>query len=107
MKKELLMELNVRVLGNQPEPSLTMDGYEITDFEVRTRDENLFEKGKKIINDYISNNPIWENCQLFIDDPMTVGIYPQNSEGAAFNEIVLKLESLGFYGKAAGYKEIA
>jgi hypothetical protein len=37
---------------------------------------------------------------------MTVGIYPQNCDGAAFNEIVLKLESLGFYGKAAGYKEI-
>lgn len=101
------MGLNVRVLGNQPEPSLTMDGYEITDFEVRTRDENLFEKGKKIVNEYINQNPTWENCQFFINDPMTVGIYPQNSEGAAFNEIVLKLESLGFYGKAAGYKEIA
>jgi hypothetical protein len=38
---------------------------------------------------------------------MTVGIYPQDSEGAEFNELVLKLESLGFYGKAAGYREVA
>ena len=98
--------LNARILGNQPEPSLTMDGYEIVDFEVRTRDESLFETGKKIINDYIANNPTWEGCQLFINDPMTVGIYPQNSKGATFNEIVLKLESLGFYGKAAGYAEV-
>ena len=46
-------------------------------------------------------------CQLFINDPMTVGIYPQNSEGAAFNDIVLELEALGFYGKAAGYREVS
>ena len=37
---------------------------------------------------------------------MTVGIYPQDSEGAAFNDIVLELEALGFYGKAAGYVEL-
>jgi hypothetical protein len=98
--------LNVRILGNQQEPSLTMDGYEIVDFELRTRDESLFEKGKKIVNDYIDANPTWEGCQLFIDDPMTVGIYPQNSKGATFNNIVLQLEALGFYGKAAGYREV-
>ena len=99
--------MEIRILGNQPEPTLTMEGYEITDFEVRTRDEALFEQGKKIVNDYILANPTWEGCQLFISDPMTVGIYPQDSNGAAFNEVVLKLESLGFYGKAAGYREVA
>ena len=99
--------MNIRILGNQPEPSLTMDGYEIVDFEVRTRDEELFEKGQKIVNDYIAKNPTWEHCQLFISDPMTVGIYPQDSTGAEFNNIVLELEALGFYGKAAGYREVA
>ena len=98
--------LECRILGNQPEPSLTMDGYEIVDFELRTRDSDLFEQGKKIVNDYIDANPTWENCQLFISDPMTVGIYPQDSEGAEFNNIVLQLEALGFYGKAAGYSEV-
>lgn len=98
--------LNVRILGMQPEPSLTMDGYEIVDFELRTRDEALFEKGKAIVNEYIEANPKWEFCQLFINDPMTVGIYPEDSEGAEFNEIVLQLEALGFYGKAAGYREV-
>ena len=98
--------LDVRILGNQPEPTLTMDGYEIVDFELRTKDSELFEQGKKIVNDYIDANPTWEGCQLFINDPMTVGIYPMDSEGATFNDIVLELEALGFYGKAAGYSEI-
>ena len=96
--------LEVRILGNQPEPTLTQPGMEIVDFELRTRDEELFEKGKQIVNEYIEANPKWEMCQLFISDPMTVGIYPQDSTGAEFNEIVLQLEALGFYGKAAGYK---
>ena len=67
----------------------------------------IFEKGQKIVNDYIAKNPTWEHCQLFISDPMTVGIYPQDSTGAEFNNIVLELEALGFYGKAAGYREVA
>lgn len=97
--------MNIHILGNQQEPTLTMNGYEITDFELRTRDENIFEKGKIIINDYVASNPEFEQCQLFINDPMTVGLYPQDNEGCAFNKLVLQLESLGFYGKAAGYTE--
>ena len=99
--------LEVRVLGNQPEPTLTSEGHEIVDFELRTSNRDLFEKGKEIVNKYIEENPKWEFCQLFINDPMTVGIYPQDSEGAAFNDIVLELEALGFYGKAAGYRGVA
>ena len=99
--------LEVRVLGNQPEPTLTLEGHEIVDFELRTSNRDLFEKGKEIVNKYIEENPKWEFCQLFINDPMTVGIYPQDSEGAAFNDIVLELEALGFYGKAAGYRGVA
>ena len=98
------MSLEVRILGNQPEPTLTQPGMEIVDFELRTKDEELFEKGKQIVNEYIEANPKWEMCQLFINDPMTVGIYPQDSTGAEFNDIVLELEALGFYGKAAGYR---
>lgn len=98
--------LDVRILGNQPEPTLTKDGLEIIDFELRTNDANLYEQGQKLVNDYIDANPTWEGCQLFINDPMTVGIYPMDSEGAEFNNIVLELEALGFYGKAAGYREV-
>ena len=111
-------ELNVRILGNQPEPSLTMDGYEIVDFEVRTRDEETFAQGQAMIFSYIDANPELEGCQLIINDPMTVGLYPSHDENGdlynnentspyAFNELVLELEALGFYGKAAGYKEVA
>lgn len=110
--------LQVRILGNQPEPSLTMAGYEIVDFEVRTRDTATFEMGQQIIADYVSKNPELEGSQLIIDDPMTVGLYPSHDETGklydgtntspyAFNELVLKLEALGFYGKGAGYKELA
>lgn len=98
--------LDVRILGNQPEPSLVHSGLEIIDFELRTNDANLYEQGQQLVNDYIDANPTWEGCQLFISDPMTVGIYPQDSEGATFNNIVLELEALGFYGKAAAYSEV-
>ena len=99
--------MSIRILGNQPEPSLTEKGFEITQFELRTRDEKLFAIGKTIVNEYVAKNSELEQCQLFISDPMTVGIYPQYNEGLAFNKIVLELEALGFYGKAAGYREVA
>ena len=107
--------LEVRVLGEQPEPSLTQSGMNIVDFEVRTRDESLFEQGKQLINNYVSSNPELKGCELFISDPMTVGLYPSHSESGElynaesnpspynFDELVLQLECLGFYGKAAGY----
>jgi hypothetical protein len=50
---------------------------------------------------------------------MTVGLYPSHDENGnlyngvdnpspyGFNSLVLKLEELGFYGKAAGYVEVA
>ena len=107
--------LDIRILGEQPEPSLVTPGLTITDFEVRTKDESLFAQGKQIINSYVSANPELEGCQLFISDPMTVGLYPSHDEHGDmyseatnpspynFDELVLQLESIGFYGKAAGY----
>jgi hypothetical protein len=107
--------LDIRILGEQPEPSLTQSGLTITDFEVRTKCENTFAQGKEIINDYVSSNQELVGCELFISDPMTVGLYPSHSESGElynaesnpspynFDELVLQLEALGFYGKAAGY----
>ena len=47
--------LEVRILGNQPEPSLVEEGMNIVDFEVRTRDEGLFILGKNMIpNDILT-----------------------------------------------------
>ena len=110
--------LQVRILGNQPEPSLTHPGLEISDFEVRTRDEKVFEQGKYLLERYISDYPELEGSQLIIDDPMTVGLYPSHDEHGelygvdnpspyGFNSLVLELEKLGFYGKAAGYVEVS
>ena len=49
---------------------------------------------------------------------MTVGLYPSHDEQGelygeenpspyGFNSLVLELEKLGFYGKAAGYVEVS
>ena len=101
----LSKENNMRILGNQPEQSLTMSGMTISDFEMRTKSDVTFQLGKAIITDYINDNPILEGCQFEINDPMTVGIYPSHAEEGEFNfdDLVTKLESIGFYGKGAGY----
>jgi hypothetical protein len=95
----------IRILGNQPEPTLVESGMTISDFEVRTKSELTFEQGKQVVAEYIKSNPVLEGCQFDIDDPMTVGIYPSKAEKGEFNfdDLVTKLESMGFYGKAAGY----
>ena len=110
--------LEVRILGNQPEPSLVEDGMNIIDFEVRTKDEGLFMVGKNMIESYVELNPELEGCQLYISDPMTVGLYPSHDENGEiyngktnpspynFDKLVQSLEQVGFYGKAAGYREI-
>ena len=109
--------LNVRILGNQPEPTLVNEGMHIIDFEVRTRDEELFAVGKDMIEQYVALNPELEGCQLYINDPMTVGLYPSHDENGelynadnpspyGFNKLVQSLEEIGFYGKAAGFKEL-
>ena len=109
--------LNVRILGNQPEPTLVEEGMEIVDFEVRTRDEEIFAVGKDMIEQYIELNPELEGCQLYIDDPMTVGLYPSHDKNGklynadnpspyGFNKLVQSLEEIGFYGKAAGFKQL-
>ena len=109
--------LEVRILGNQPEPSLVEEGMNIVDFEVRTRDEGLFIVGKNMIESYVELNPELEGCQLYISDPMTVGLYPSHDENGEiyngktnpspynFDKLVQSLEEVGFYGKAAGYRE--
>tara|TARA_B100001778_G_scaffold212055_1_gene175610 strand:+ start:1315 stop:1686 length:372 start_codon:yes stop_codon:yes gene_type:complete len=109
--------LEVRILGNQPEPSLVEDGMNIIDFEVRTKDEGLFMVGKNMIESYVELNPELEGCQLYISDPMTVGLYPSHDENGEiyngktnpspynFDKLVQSLEEVGFYGKAAGYRE--
>ena len=72
--------LEVRILGNQPEPTLVESGMHIVDFEVRTKDEEIFRVGKDMIEQYVALNPELEGCQLYINDPMTVGLYPSHDE---------------------------
>lgn len=98
--------MEYRILGNQPEPTLTRKDMYISDFEMRHKSQTTWRKGVALVNDFCSQNPEFEGCQFFINDPLTVGIMPLYKEGETphdFDELVLKLESMGFYGKGAGY----
>ena len=71
-----------------------------------------------MIEQYVALNPELEGCQLYINDPMTVGLYPSHNENGElyhgetnpspfnFDKLVQSLEEVGFYGKAAGYREV-
>lgn len=98
--------MEIRILGDQPEPTLTRKDMYISDFELRHKSRITWRKGVALVNEFCSEHPEFEGTQFFINDPLTVGIYPQYAEGETphdFDELVLKLESLGFYGKSAGY----
>jgi len=71
--------LEVRILGNQPEPTLVSEGMNIIDFEVRTRDEEIFAVGKDIIEQYVALHPELEGCQL----------YRKNSTSSANNPLCI------------------
>ena len=100
------------------EPITFEDIMNIIDFEVRTKDEEIFKVGKDMIEQYVELNPELEGCQLYISDPMTVGLYPSHNENGElyngktnpspynFDKLVQSLEQVGFYGKAAGYREV-
>lgn len=110
--------LEYKILGNQPEPSLVNEGLNIIDFEVRCKDEEIFAVGKDMIEQFVALNPELEGCQLYIDDPMTVGLYPSHDENGDmyhgvdnpspynFDTLVQSLEEVGFYGKFASYKQV-
>ena len=101
--------MEYRILGNQPELTLTQPGMYISDFELRHKSIATWRKGVALVNEFCSEHPEFEGTQFFINDPLTVGIYPQYEEGETpydFDELVLKLESMGFYGKGAGYSTL-
>ena len=85
--------LEYRILGNQPEPSLVEAGLEIIDFEVRCKNEDVFEQGKMIIENYVDQNPELEGSQIIIDDPMTVGLYPSHDEDGNMYDVRMYLHT--------------
>ena len=47
--------LQYRILGMQKEPTGLLKGCEIHDFQYRTRDAEAFEKGKKLVEEFVAN----------------------------------------------------
>ena len=71
--------LEVRILGMQKEPTGLDKGCEIHDFQYRTRDAEAFEKGKKLVEEFVANLDfvLADSEYYVIDDPMqiTLGEY--------------------------------
>jgi len=100
--------LNIRVLGMQKEPTGLMKGHEIHDFQYRTRDVEAFEKGKKLVEEFVANLDFVPADDEFyiIDDPMqiTLGEYEDTGKFPGMNTLVLQLEKLGFFAKSVNYR---
>ena len=100
--------LNVRILGEQQEPTMLQKGMEMYDMQYRTNDAEAFEKGKKFVEDYVSKNfgELGEDKFYIIDDPMqiTLGEYEDTGKFPGMNSLVLQLEKLGFFAKSVDYR---
>ena len=71
--------LQYRILGMQKEPTGLLKGHEIHDFQYRTRDAEAFEKGKKLVEEFVADLDfvLADDEYYVIDDPMqiTLGEY--------------------------------
>ena len=100
--------LNIRILGNQKEPTMLQKGMEIHDFQYRTKDAEVFEAGKLLVEEFVSNlgfTPADDEYHV-IDDPMqiTLGEYDDTGKFPGLNLLAYNLEQLGFFGKSANYR---
>ena len=100
--------LQYRILGMQNEPTGLIKGCEIYDFQYRTRDAEAFEKGKKLVEEFVANLDFVpaDDEYYVIDDPMqiTLGEYEDTGKFPGMNSLVLQLEKLGFFTKSASYR---
>ena len=100
--------LNIRILGDQPEPTGLKKGHEIHDFQYRTKDAEAFEKGKKLVEQFVAGLDFEPSDSEYyvIDDPMqiTLGEYEDSGKFPGMNLLVHNLEKLGFFAKSVDYR---
>lgn len=100
--------LNMRILGMQPEPTGLSKGQEIHDFQYRTRDAGAFEKGKKLVEQFVAGLDFVPSDSEYsvIDDPMqiTLGEPEDSGKFPGMNALVLNLEQLGWFAKSMNYR---
>lgn len=100
--------LNVRILGEQQEPTMMLKGHEMYDIQYRTNDPEAFEKGKKFVEDFVSTNfgELGEDKFYIIDDPMQITLGDADGDSGKFslNSVGHALEKMGFFGKGAAYR---
>jgi|TARA_R110000824_G_C14712113_1_gene623994 hypothetical protein len=102
------MNMEIRILGEQPEPTMTMKGMYLTDIEYRTRDFDTHVKGKEIVVAFINaiEDTYIKECLAdsygTLDDPLSIYIgYRTNDYD--LDDLALSLEAIGMYGKGGGY----
>lgn len=101
--------LNIRILGDQKEPTMLNKGFEISDFVYRTKDADTFARGKMLVHNYIVDNSLSPSDDEYsvIDDPMQIslGSYADNTK-YQLNGLAHQLEKLGFFGKSVQYAPV-
>lgn len=100
--------LNIRILGEQAEPTGLKKGHEIHDFQYRTKDAAAFEKGKALVEEFVAGLDFEPSDSEYyvIDDPMqiTLGEYEDSGKFPGMNTLVLQLEKLGWFAKSVDYR---
>tara|TARA_R110002153_G_scaffold113646_1_gene255978 strand:- start:95 stop:436 length:342 start_codon:yes stop_codon:yes gene_type:complete len=102
--------MNMNILGEQQEPTMTEADLYLIDIEYRTRDFDTHNKGKKIAVDFMNNikDPLIKKAMQdsygTIDDPLSIYVGFNGNE-YDLDELALSLEAIGMYGKGGGYKQ--
>lgn len=103
------MALEVRILGNQPEPTMLQKGLELYDMQYRTKDAEAFEQGKILVENYINahfDGDLPEDQYYVCDDPMQITLGEYEDTGKfSLNSLARQLEKLGFFGKSGSFRE--
>ena len=92
----------------QKEPTMLQKGLEMTDMQYRTRDPEVFEQGKILVQNYVNahfDGNLPQDEYYVIDDPMQITLGECTDTGKFnLNSLAHQLEKLGFFGKSAGYR---
>ena len=100
--------LNMRILGEQPEPTGLIRGHEISDFCYRTRDAGAFEKGCELVEQFVADLTFTPSDSEYsvIDDPQQISLGECEDTGKfpGMNTLVLQLEKLGWFAKSVDYR---
>jgi len=104
--------MNIHILGEKQEPTMTEADLYLVDIEYRTRDFDTHNKGKNIVVEFMNNinDPLIKRAMQdsygTLDDPLSIYVGFNDNE-YDLDELALSLEAIGMYGKGGCYKQKA